>query len=401
MNLYCKLLGNGAIRMNQFYTAVMTISNAALVVLSILVIENGRLSAAAKKKFILTYLVIVIASLAEWGAVVLDGAPECTRPLHVLTKCLDYCLTPFAGVLFIRQITKQSKWHNLLWGALLFNVLFEIVSAFTGWAYYVDADNYYHHGAYHIVYTMVFIFAIIMVLVEFRMYGSRFQKQNTVSLYAIVALVCISTAIQEIVSSNLRVTYLSLTLASTLLYVHYSAYDQQDIESDLSRQKELLETDSLTGLYSRYSYTETLNDLNFCATLPDDLVVFAIDINGLKAANDNLGHEAGDELIRGAAECIAATLGKYGKCFRTGGDEFIAILHVDPADAESVMFNLNDAAEQWSGRRVKKLSMSVGYAAAAEHPNLSLEKIIHMADQMMYYDKSVYYSHPGRDRRRR
>lgn len=386
--------------MNQFYTAVMITSNAALIVLSILVVENGRLSAAAKKKFILAYLVIAIASVAEWGAVILNGAPEWTRPIHILTKCLDYCLTPFAGVMFIRQITKQSRWHNLLWSVLVFNICFEIISAVTGWTYYVDAQNYYHHGPYHIVYTLVFVFAILMVLVEFRLYGSRFQKQNTVSLYAIIGLVCICIAMQEIVSSNLRVTYLSLTLASTLLYVHYSAYDQQDIESDLSRKKMLLETDSLTGLHSRYAYTETLNDLNWCATLPDDLVVFAVDINGLKAANDNLGHEAGDELIRGAADCIAATLGKYGKCFRTGGDEFIAILNIDPADAKSVRNQLNDAAAQWSGCRVKTLSMSVGYAAAAEHPHLAMEKIIHMADQMMYEDKSVYYSQPGRDRRK-
>ena len=38
-----------------------------------------------------------------------------------------------------------------------------------------------------------------------------------------------------------------------------------------------------------------------------------------------MGHVAGDELIRGAAECIAKVTAKFGKCFRTGGDEFCVI----------------------------------------------------------------------------
>ncbi|MBR5705734.1 MAG: diguanylate cyclase, partial [Deltaproteobacteria bacterium] len=58
---------------------------------------------------------------------------------------------------------------------------------------------------------------------------------------------------------------------------------------------------------------------------PEDLAVFSIDVNGLKTVNDSLGHDAGDELIRGAADCISAAFGQTGKCYRTGGDEFVVL----------------------------------------------------------------------------
>lgn len=46
------------------------------------------------------------------------------------------------------------------------------------------------------------------------------------------------------------------------------------------------------------------------------LVIFAMDVNGLKGANDTKGHEAGDELIKGAADCIKEAIGGSGNVRR-------------------------------------------------------------------------------------
>lgn len=43
----------------------------------------------------------------------------------------------------------------------------------------------------------------------------------------------------------------------------------------------------------------------------DSIVLVMMDVNGLKEINDNIGHEAGDELLIGEAECIRQAFGHY------------------------------------------------------------------------------------------
>ena len=78
-------------------------------------------------------------------------------------------------------------------------------------------------------------------------------------------------------------------------------------------------TDKLTNLQNRRSCEEAQARLQRAA-LPEDLVIMAADVNGLKHVNDSLGHEAGDELICGAADCLQDCFGGYGALFRIGGD---------------------------------------------------------------------------------
>ena len=71
-------------------------------------------------------------------------------------------------------------------------------------------------------------------------------------------------------------------------------------------------TDAMTGLYNRRAYEDDImryEDGNYEPTL----VYVSMDLNGLKHANDNLGHEVGDSLIIGASDCMKQCFGNYGK----------------------------------------------------------------------------------------
>ncbi|MGN1231584.1 MAG: GGDEF domain-containing protein, partial [Anaerotignum sp.] len=187
---------------------------------------------------------------------------------------------------------------------------------------------------------------------------------------------------------------------SIFLFIHYSEFSQLKNDDNLYRQKVLIETDALTGIYNRYAYIEALNEYQKNEALRQNLVAFSIDINGLKNVNDTMGHSAGDELICGAAQCISEALGAYGKCFRTGGDEFIALLHLEKKQITDVQNALEQAAKNWKGEIVGSLSLSSGYAIAESHPELSIEKIVNLADKMMYANKERYYQQMGLHRHR-
>ena len=120
--------------------------------------------------------------------------------------------------------------------------------------------------------------------------------------------------------------------------------------------------DELTGLYNRRAFDAQLTELDKRG-LDDGLVLISMDLNGLKVANDTLGHAAGDELLTGAADCMKQCLSHYGKIFRVGGDEFYAILHATDSELEALKDKLDTTVRQWSGKLNKKLTLSCGYVA--------------------------------------
>ena len=156
--------------------------------------------------------------------------------------------------------------------------------------------------------------------------------------------------------------------------------------------------DQPTQLLNRRAFEEEKARLA-TAVLDTDFVYVTADLNGLKAANDNLGHAAGDELIRGAADCLKACFGKYGKVYRIGGDEFAAMLVVPDGRLEEVMAELDRMTGAWTGEKVKSLSLSCGSATSREFPSENIGELSRISDERMYAAKEEYYRRTGAARR--
>lgn len=156
--------------------------------------------------------------------------------------------------------------------------------------------------------------------------------------------------------------------------------------------------DELTGLYNRRAYEEDIQELG-SGTIAEDFVYASIDVNGLKVVNDEIGHAAGDELIKGAADCMKNAFGSYGKVYRTGGDEFVSIFYAGEEQLKTIEADLESITDKWSGNLVSTLSISVGYVTRREFAEETILDIAKIADQRMYKAKSAYYSKKGVDRR--
>ena len=156
--------------------------------------------------------------------------------------------------------------------------------------------------------------------------------------------------------------------------------------------------DELTGLYNRRAYEEDIIEYS-ASPLGDNLVYASIDVNGLKVVNDEIGHAAGDELIKGAADCMIKAFGNYGKVYRTGGDEFVSIFFASKEQLEDIKGELEATTEKWSGELVSSLALSVGYVSKQEFEEKNILDIAKIADKRMYQAKSAYYSKKGIDRR--
>jgi diguanylate cyclase (GGDEF)-like protein len=158
-------------------------------------------------------------------------------------------------------------------------------------------------------------------------------------------------------------------------------------------------TDNLTKLYNRTAYAEDINQIQK-AKERQMLIIGQLDVNGLKATNDSLGHAAGDEMLKAVAECIKENFGAFVKCYRMGGDEFSVIAYTDKSTYEAAERKLQEELMNWQGEYIHGLSVSIGKAIQFEHIDASIAELEKIADIQMYQAKHVYYSTGNLDRRR-
>lgn len=158
------------------------------------------------------------------------------------------------------------------------------------------------------------------------------------------------------------------------------------------------QTDELTGLFNRRAYEEDIYAHNDMPS-EEDFVYISLDVNGLKVVNDSLGHTAGDELLIGACQCMKKSLGSYGRIYRTGGDEFVAIIFCSEEKLKEVFADFDDMMTSWKGELVDSLTISYGWISKKENPTLSVRQLGAIAEQRMYEAKDAHYKKSGLDRR--
>lgn len=177
-------------------------------------------------------------------------------------------------------------------------------------------------------------------------------------------------------------------------------YTTRNVDEEKRREEHLIRislTDEMTRLFNRRCYEEDLEKFRQ-GPLADDFVMFSVDVNGLKKVNDTKGHAAGDELIKGAANCLTLAVGNNGKAYRTGGDEFMAVLFTE--NPEKIRDEIKNKADNWHGVYTDELTLSVGYAAVSDNKNSTVDELEHIADADMYLEKDKYYKDKGIERRK-
>ncbi len=163
-------------------------------------------------------------------------------------------------------------------------------------------------------------------------------------------------------------------------------------------EQENADVDVLTGCGNRRAYEKEMEGYREREKL-GKLTCLEVDINGLKEVNDNIGHDAGDTLITGAARCIEDCFGEKGKVFRTGGDEFVVL--TEEEDPERLYPAFDKRVQSWSEVSGLSLSVSYGAASSADHPGADASELAKLADARMLEAKTRYYQQTGRERRKR
>ena len=151
--------------------------------------------------------------------------------------------------------------------------------------------------------------------------------------------------------------------------------------------------DALTGLANRALFYDRLRQqLAQAQRSGANVAILNIDMDGLKAINDQQGHRAGDAALRQVATRIATSLRQGDLAARLGGDEFAVILP-DVGDRHGVAskcaaLGLAIAAPFHFEGTDLSLSASIGHALSPED-GAEMEHLLELADQAMYRVKQA------------
>jgi len=165
------------------------------------------------------------------------------------------------------------------------------------------------------------------------------------------------------------------------------------LERERSRQRirQLAFYDGLTGMPNR-SLLQAKADQAIAAAARQEepVAVLFIDLDRFKQVNDSLGHPAGDELLRQAADRMQSQLRASDIAGRLSGDEFVAVLPQCDADgAADIVERLQTLLAQpmTIANTVLTVSASVGIAMFPSDGR-DMETLLQRADMAMYQAKS-------------
>ncbi|MGQ8365984.1 putative bifunctional diguanylate cyclase/phosphodiesterase [Glaciecola sp. 1036] len=97
---------------------------------------------------------------------------------------------------------------------------------------------------------------------------------------------------------------------------------EQELSNSQKRLVRQATIDSITGLFTRNVLIEDLANMNREQHV-SNVAIFFLDLDGFKPVNDNLGHEAGDIMLKKIGYRLKGVINKFIRVYRIGGDEFV------------------------------------------------------------------------------
>jgi diguanylate cyclase (GGDEF)-like protein len=163
--------------------------------------------------------------------------------------------------------------------------------------------------------------------------------------------------------------------------------DLKQVEEELIKYAT---TDMLTGVMNRRVGMDLLERK---LSTPEEFILCFMDINHLKHVNDQIGHKAGDELIKTVCKVIKATMDSDDILFRLGGDEFVVIFHnktVEEVDQIWCTIQKKLESINYAPQMPYPISVSHGLYHYRSENTVTVEEMMEIADQEMYKEKFGY-----------
>jgi len=339
-----------------------------MVLSCILMGRNIRSERVNQSSFWLTVVVcalLIVQDLLENYAQ-LDAA---RRDMRMITSIAGYALRPVAVLGFLLVVWPSGRKRWFLWIPAILNALLYSSALFSPLAFTFNENYSFSRGPLGWIMFPVCLLYLIMALVVVHIRFRERRAGDMVTIYA-CTLGCLGAMAVDVRIGD--ITIISAVLISSMTF--YLFLRAQDTDHD-----------PLTRLWNRMTFYEDCRKYRSAVS-----AVVSIDMNGLKKTNDELGHAAGDRALKTIGRNLRQISSRKIIAYRIGGDEFMLLfLHCNEDEAQIALNAFLEST--WEAG----LSVAVGLAVRTESGE-SMDELIHLSDQHMYQDKSMYYQYHDR-----
>lgn len=185
-----------------------------------------------------------------------------------------------------------------------------------------------------------------------------------------------------------RVWLVSSLLANAAIAFGYMFLSAAKLRVELRWRAQV---DELTGMLNRWALKRVaMREIQRCRRTRGSLAVVMIDLDGLKAVNDEMGHGCGDVVLQTVAGVLQETVRGHDSVARMGGDEFCVLLpDTGLAEAltvaERLRTEVHDLVIRYRGETVR-IRASLG-VASSEQCGLAWQGLMDHSDAALYEAK--------------
>lgn len=328
-----------------------------------------------------TNMALIVIDILGW---VFNGLPGTHNWLaNTVFNLLLYLAAPISALLWILYTDYQvyhdegriAKAKRYLWAIFLLNAVLTVASLYTGWFFWVDANNIYHRGNYFFVHLIIcyslFVYPIFFVSKN----RDKIEKKYYYTLLLFFVPPVIGTVIQAF---NYGVSFNWVGMTISLLIIYFNI------------QNKNLNTDYLTGVYNRLHIDDYLQQKIRNLSEGRTFSLILVDLNDFKHINDQFGHAVGDEALKDAVGILRSCVRQNDFVARYGGDEFIVLLDIDDRSMlEQAVERIHRAVDKFNGQnhRPYTLSFCLGYDLYDNLSNTDADSFIRHIDALMYDNK--------------
>ena len=296
---------------------------------------------------------------------------------YITIGALFLCSIPL--LLYISTLFSEKKSIPLLAVSLIGSIVSLLVLLFQvlGIAEFKESLVFSH---------IMLIAAISIILIVVLIYKRRNSNNHIHSSWKYFLLLAVGIVLDLVSfyvygsSSNIVFTTLALILYVIIMFI-----------TNIQDTTQKAYSDSRTGLANKARWNDLMND---SIPISGPTCIMMMDLNGLKYINDKWGHEAGDNVIFSFANILRNTLPSNSAICRWGGDEFTVMINgINSKKIKQYVDALRYAVDEYNASCVSpSISYAIGWALSSEHPGLSRQELLAIADNRMYLDKQEWYA---------